>query len=208
MTTEQPAGQKRRKDAILDEATRLFAERGYSACSMADLAECVGLRKASLFHHFPSKDDLYGAVLERLVRSLSDTLSASMSPGGSFDQQLDRMTDGMVSAFGAQPFGARIVAREMMDWGPFVRARFSDLVAPVLSASNAFLKAGMDAGAFKPREVQQLTLTLIGLHVMPFAIGDMVKGMTGSDSGSPEFVEARRTAVKEHVRTLVLCPPN
>src|SRR5690348_9509885 len=104
MTTEPPPATKRRKDAILDEATRLFAERGYAACSMADLAECVGLRKASLFHHFPSKDDLYGAVLERLTRSIAETISRSVSTDGAYHEQLDRMSDGMVSAFGEQPF--------------------------------------------------------------------------------------------------------
>jgi AcrR family transcriptional regulator len=43
---------KLRKEEIVAEATRLFAERGYEGTSMGDLAERVGLRKASLFHHF------------------------------------------------------------------------------------------------------------------------------------------------------------
>ncbi len=207
MTTELQGGQKRRKDAILDEATRLFAERGYAACSMADLAECVGLRKASLFHHFPSKDDLYGAVLERLMRSLSDTITASISPGGSYQEQLDRMSDGMVAAFGEQPFAARIVAREMMDWGPFVRARFNELVAPVLQATRTFLEGGMEAGAFKRRDVSQVILSLMGLHLMPFAVGEMAKVLTQRESSSAEYISARREAVREHARALVLSSP-
>lgn len=209
MTTESPAGTtKRRKDAILDEATRLFAERGYAACSMADLAECVGLRKASLFHHFPSKDDLYGAVLERLVKTVSDTINASIAPGGSFSEQLDRMSDGMVSAFGEQPFAARIVAREMMDWGPFLRAKFNDLVHPVLVASEAFLKAGQEAGAFQKRDVGQLILTLMSMHVMPFAVGEMVKHLAKLEASAPEFIAARRQIVRDQVRQLVLAQPN
>ena len=54
---------KLRKEEIVAEATRLFAERGYEGASMGDLAERVGLRKASLFHHFASKDVLYATVL-------------------------------------------------------------------------------------------------------------------------------------------------
>ena len=68
-----PAGRKRkrlRKEEILVEATRLFAERGYEGASMGDLAERVGLRKASLFHHFPSKDVLYATVLTQLMDSV------------------------------------------------------------------------------------------------------------------------------------------
>lgn len=207
MTTEPPPATKRRKDAILDEATRLFAERGYAACSMADLAECVGLRKASLFHHFPSKDDLYGAVLERLMRTLSEMISQSIS-AGPLEEQLDRMSDGMVSAFGEQPFAARIVAREMMDWGPFARTRFGELVAPVLQASEAFLKAGQDSGAFAKRDVHQLVLTLMSLHVLPFAVGELVKSVTRLEPSSPDFIERRRAAVRDQVRALVLARPN
>ena len=66
-------GRKRkrlRKEEIVAEATRLFAERGYEGASMGDLAERVGLRKASLFHHFPSKDVLYATVLTELMDSV------------------------------------------------------------------------------------------------------------------------------------------
>ena len=68
-SVERRAGRSRkrkrlRKEEIVAEATRLFAERGYEGASMGDLAERVGLRKASLFHHFPSKDVLYATVLD------------------------------------------------------------------------------------------------------------------------------------------------
>ena len=68
----------KRRDSIVDEATRLFAERGYAGASMADLAERVGLRKASLFHHFPSKELLYAAVLERPVNELGAVVSQAI----------------------------------------------------------------------------------------------------------------------------------
>src|ERR1044071_7332299 len=73
---------KLRKEEIVLEATRLFAERGYEGTSMGDLAERVGLRKASLFHHFPSKDVLYATVLSQLVESVrAAILTAAMSEG-------------------------------------------------------------------------------------------------------------------------------
>ena len=197
-------GTRGRKDEILDQATRLFAERGFAGCSMNDLAEAVGLRKASLFHHFPSKDLLYGAVLERLVMELGSSIAAAVTPGGPWEEMLDRMTDGVVGAFSRHPFAARIVAREMMDWGAFAQARHADLVAPVLVASDAFLKAGMDAGAFRVQDRPQLLLTLIGLHVMPFAIGRMAQHLTGLDVGTAPFVYARRTAARVQIRALVL----
>ncbi|MGE1153958.1 TetR/AcrR family transcriptional regulator [Pseudomonas kitaguniensis] len=41
-----------------------FAERGYDASSLNDIAVSAGMRKPSLYAHFKSKDDLFGAVLE------------------------------------------------------------------------------------------------------------------------------------------------
>ncbi|MGY1811963.1 TetR/AcrR family transcriptional regulator [Blastococcus sp. SYSU D00820] len=48
---------------ILDRAAALFARRGFAKTSLQDVADAVGLSKAGLLHHFPSKDALRTAVL-------------------------------------------------------------------------------------------------------------------------------------------------
>src|SRR2546426_10712709 len=108
----RPGSKRLRRDEILDEATRLFAERGYEGASMADLAERVGLRKASLFHHFASKDVLYGAVLERLIKPLSETIHRGLQTQGSVMERLDAMNDAITQALGASPVTARRLVRE------------------------------------------------------------------------------------------------
>ena len=50
-------------EGILDRAAALFARRGFAKTSVQDVAVAVGLSKAGLLHHFPSKDALYEAVL-------------------------------------------------------------------------------------------------------------------------------------------------
>jgi TetR/AcrR family transcriptional regulator, cholesterol catabolism regulator len=47
-----------RRSELTREAARLFAERGYHGTSIGDLAEALGVQKASLYHHFASKQDL------------------------------------------------------------------------------------------------------------------------------------------------------
>ncbi|MEM7050391.1 MAG: TetR/AcrR family transcriptional regulator [Acidobacteriota bacterium] len=53
------------KTALLDSAEKLARMRGYDAFSYADLAREVGIRKASIHHHFPSKADLALALVKR-----------------------------------------------------------------------------------------------------------------------------------------------
>lgn len=206
MTEQDRAPAKRRKDTIIDEATRLFAERGYAASSMADLAASVGLRKASLFHHFPSKDELYNAVLERIMEGVAEPISSALTDNGSFPERLDRLNDGFVSAFGHRPFAARLVAREMMDWGPFARSRFDELVAPALRVAESFIESGQQAGAFVRRDIRQLLLSLLSLHVLPFAAAPLVQAMTKADASSNEFIDARRAELRDQVRALMLVP--
>ncbi|MFC6644767.1 TetR/AcrR family transcriptional regulator [Granulicella cerasi] len=50
---------------IIQVAHDLLAERGFSAFSFADIAEAVGIRKASIHHHFPTKTALVVTVLEQ-----------------------------------------------------------------------------------------------------------------------------------------------
>ena len=50
-------------EGILDRAAALFARRGFARTSVQDIAHAVGLSKAGLLHHFPSKDALHEAVL-------------------------------------------------------------------------------------------------------------------------------------------------
>lgn len=72
-----------RKQLILDSATRLFAERGFTRVSIGDVASASGLSQAGLLHHFPSKKALLLAVLQERDHRREDSQDAS-SHGLSF----------------------------------------------------------------------------------------------------------------------------
>jgi DNA-binding transcriptional ArsR family regulator len=63
---------------ILQEAARLFTEKGYEATSVQDLAEALGLSKAALYHHFRSKEEILLEIsllaLKGLVRAGEEAL--------------------------------------------------------------------------------------------------------------------------------------
>jgi TetR/AcrR family transcriptional regulator, cholesterol catabolism regulator len=70
---------------IIDAAARLFHERGFSAVTMQDIGRAVGLSKAGLYHHCPSKDRLLGEIVrlagELLLRQLETAKSSAESSG-------------------------------------------------------------------------------------------------------------------------------
>jgi AcrR family transcriptional regulator len=56
------------REEILDAAARLFAQQGYAATSTRQIAEAVGMRQASLYYHFGSKEQVLAELLESTVR--------------------------------------------------------------------------------------------------------------------------------------------
>lgn len=68
--------QSERKAQILDTAEQLFAERGYHATSMRDLARAVELQGGSLYSHISGKEELLWRILERAA----DDFNAAITP--------------------------------------------------------------------------------------------------------------------------------
>lgn len=63
-------------DKLIDEAGRLIVNAGYNGFSYAHLAERLGIRKASIHHHFPSKVDLVVAVVEQQRAAIREQIAA------------------------------------------------------------------------------------------------------------------------------------
>ena len=111
------------RDRILDSAQRLIQTRSFHGFSFQDIADEVGVRKASLYHHFDSKDDIALAVLARAADWVSARMAKledrepterldgyfdmyrvihgkgeRMCPGGSFGAVLDAVSSPVQSA--------------------------------------------------------------------------------------------------------------
>ncbi|NLJ29149.1 TetR/AcrR family transcriptional regulator [Desulforhabdus amnigena] len=65
---EAQAQQTRRN--MLVAATKLFARQGYHKTTITDICQSIGLTSGAIFHHFPSKEALLDAVIERLERGI------------------------------------------------------------------------------------------------------------------------------------------
>lgn len=71
---------------VIGAATRVFSERGYHGASMSDIADALGMRKASLYHHVRRKEDLLFAIHEQLIDELTEeterVCAADATPAG------------------------------------------------------------------------------------------------------------------------------
>ena len=74
-----------REEAIILAVNKLLAEKGLEAMTVDEVAAAVGIAKASLYKHFPSKEDLAAAAMVRIMKRTQDfmaTLPAAADPLG------------------------------------------------------------------------------------------------------------------------------
>ncbi|MDO8186887.1 TetR/AcrR family transcriptional regulator [Conexibacter sp. JD483] len=69
-----------RRERILDAAVRLFAERGFHAASMDQIAAAAGISKAVVYDHFTSKRELYTVLLDTIRGDMDSLIAEAIAP--------------------------------------------------------------------------------------------------------------------------------
>ncbi len=82
-----------RRVQILAAASDLFERRGYAAVSLGEIAAAVGVTKAALYHHFPSKEALYAEVMRQTLRLIGDAIRQTVRAPGSTVEKIQRLTE-------------------------------------------------------------------------------------------------------------------
>jgi AcrR family transcriptional regulator len=150
-------------EGILDRAAALFAQRGFAKTSVQDVADAVGLSKAGLLHHFPSKDALHDAVRRQaavLGRRVLDQVG-DLPPGPDRDR---RAIEVLVDVAVAHPGLVALLLTPVLRGG-------ADADAPELdAASAAALQAfGVDPEAAASERTVRVVGALAALAVLTLA---------------------------------------
>lgn len=92
MARTQAADFAERREAIVEEAARLFAERGFLGASIADLAEACGSSKSLVYHYYASKEDILYDVMHSHVKALLDAAEQVAASNAEPSQKLRALT--------------------------------------------------------------------------------------------------------------------
>ncbi|MFI1916297.1 TetR/AcrR family transcriptional regulator [Nocardia sp. NPDC020380] len=201
MTARQQGGRaahaEARREAILEAAMNVIAERGYRATSLAAVAERVGLTQPGVLHYFPSKEHLLVGVLEARDRwdtaaFLTESTSATLSH---VEQIVEFNTErpGVVQTFtalaGESTTGDNHPARE------FFTTRYANLRAAFAAMLRAEYGDELPGGLTPERAAPLLIAVMDGLQIqwllspdevdMTAAFRDFVALISGGDRSTP-----------------------
>jgi len=87
----------KKREAILDGAVKAFCEEGYEASSMDRIAEFAVASKRTVYNHFPSKESLFQAVVDRFMEQASAIKNIPYDPSQSLEDQLGLFADAKMS---------------------------------------------------------------------------------------------------------------
>lgn len=192
----------RSREAILDAAEHLFAERGYEATSLGDVGRIAGVSRATPGYFFGSKADLYRAVLERCFAEVRSAVRSGRERARARQHAPEAVLAGAVSEYhdflAARPNFVRLIEREALGSGPGL-----DELPPRLAAGQEALAAiidelGLDAGG--DREAAHFLVSLVALCWFPLVHARTLLRSVGLDPADPAFAEER----KRHLTTLIL----
>ena len=103
------------REKLLEQAEILFSEKGFYGTSIHDVAAEVSVSKQGLLHHFPSKEKLYAAVMERAAEHLVEFVAEAKSISDKPQQQLLNIFTQMSTATGRSLRVIILLLRELLD---------------------------------------------------------------------------------------------
>lgn len=181
-TVKKPTAER-----ILDAAEDLFAEKGYSATSLGDVADRVGIRSPSLYNHFRNKEALYSAVLERLLEAFGAPL-AELRGGTITRERIYAWLETIVKMHHQRPNLARLLQHAALSGGPQTNALIERLFSPMFDQSQ--LPAGEVSFSVVGAELQPWAVMALNNMVMSYiTMAPMYRDLLGEDPFSPEALK-------------------
>jgi TetR/AcrR family transcriptional regulator len=168
-TTPRPLKSDRTRQSILEAAETIFAELGFSAARLEDVAAAVGIRRASIVYYFKNKQELYDAVEADIFASLQNLTEQRIEGGSTARQRLERLLDGWLDFWVARPTAARIIVRNAADIAPRSTNPVEFSEGTLVQLEEIFA-AGQAAGEFERDIDPIMALHFLGTSILNYVV--------------------------------------
>jgi AcrR family transcriptional regulator len=168
VTPKEPAHRQRRKETrpqeLLDAALTLFVEKGFAATRAEEVAHHAGVSKGTLYLYYPSKEELFKAVVrQNLSNLIAEGLEALAQHEGSSSELLAYLMDTWWERVGNTPAAGihKIVLSEVRNFPELAQFYSDEVIAPADRLFSSAVQRGIDRGEFRPMPVHEVAHALM-----------------------------------------------
>jgi AcrR family transcriptional regulator len=198
----EPKFRRRKADRpgeIVEAAMAVFAERGFAAAKLDDIARRAGVSKGALYLYFETKEDLFRAVVAQAIAPniLAVRAMVAAHPGPLAD--LLRLVAGRVGELiETLPVGGvvKMVIAEAGNFPTLAKVWHDDLVAQILGALTDAIRAAQGRGEVRPGDPRAYALEIIA----PMLVG-LIWRETFVPVGAEPF--DLRALARQHIETMI-----
>ena len=170
-------GRETRK-AIIEAASSCFAEKGYAACSMDNIAHAAGLSKGGLYAHFRSKEELFTTVINREHKRAIQRARAALDRPPYLESMLWHMRECVRNAGFPMDHRLWVEALAIAGRDPAMKAAFLKSERLSRNILKKLLKKAMENNEISA------SLDIERISILLFAIGD---GLIARIADDPDF---------------------
>jgi TetR/AcrR family transcriptional regulator len=182
----------RTRAQIVAAAERRFAERGFEAARLEDIAADVGIRRAAIFYYFRDKDELYSAVLDEILTAGMATLPSH----GSVVERLEASLIGWIDYVARRPSVARLILREAAGAQPGAASPLVRVGRTPVERFRELIAEGLASGELKPQTDPHRVISLMGATtVFHFAAMPWLTADVPFDPWSPAEIEKHKREI-------------
>jgi len=194
---------RRRKEArpaeIIAAAGRLFADHGFAATKLDDVARRAGVAKGSIYLYFATKEDLFRAVVRsavvpqvQVVRGMAEAFDGALA------DLLPRLLQGAASIIGRSDVFAvaRMVIGESRNFPDLAKIWHDEVVAPVLGALSGAIARAQATGDVAEGDARLYAFSVVGPLLMAMLFRDVFA------QASDDLPDLARLA-EQHARCLL-----
>jgi AcrR family transcriptional regulator len=173
---------KARRAQLLDAALEVFVAQGYHSAAMDDIADRAGVSKPVLYQHFPSKLDLYLALLDQTCDTVIDAVRQALESSPDHNKQRVQATMDVFYAYVANAGGAfRLVFESDLVNEPAVRERVDRVTNECADSIAGVIH---DDTGLPSEESQLLAVSLVGMAQVSARFWLAKEGRIGQDDAA------------------------
>jgi AcrR family transcriptional regulator len=182
-----------RHQQILEVATQMFAEKGFAATTTREIAAQAQVNEALIFRHFPTKDDLYWAVLESKVRSDNHQLQLQelLADSGDIRAALTAVAEWMLRRHAQDHVATRLSLFCGLEHHDLSQRFFGQFVASYFEVLASYLREQMRKGVLRSVDPLMAARSFIGAVVYH----SLLRELFGAQAGNMDLGEAGRLMV-------------